>query len=66
VQIATMGSYVYGVQPDNFAPLFLSALLYFADLRRVRAFWLMALLALATVESVAVTVAAVGLYLAIS
>jgi uncharacterized membrane protein len=66
VQIATLGSYVYGVHPDNFTPLFLFALLYFADLRRVRAFWLMALLALATVESVAFTVAAVGLYLAIS
>jgi uncharacterized membrane protein len=66
VQIATLGSYVYGVHLDNFAPLFLFALLYFADLRRARAFWLMALLALSTVESVAITAAAIGLYLAIS
>lgn len=66
VQIATLGSYVYGAHPDNFAPLFLFALLYFAELRRPRAFWLMALLALATVESVAITTAAVGAYLALS
>ena len=61
VQIATLGSYVYGIHPDNFAPAFLFALLYFADLRRPRAFLIMAILALATADTVAITLVAIGL-----
>ena len=66
VQIATLGSYVYGPHPDNFAPLCLFALVYFADRRKPRAFWLAGLLALCTVESVAITTAAVAAYLALT
>jgi uncharacterized membrane protein len=66
VQVATLGDYIYGMHPDNFAPLFLFAALYFADCRKPRSFWLMALLALSTVESVAPTVAAIGLYTALT
>lgn len=65
VQVATLGSYIYGMHPDNFAPLFLFALLYGAELRRPRAFWLMALLALATAETIALTMVSLGVYLAI-
>lgn len=63
VQVATLGDWVYGFHPDNIAPLCLFAMLYFADLRRPRGFWAMALLALASVESLAPAVEAVALYM---
>jgi uncharacterized membrane protein len=66
VQVATLGEYVYGPHPDNFAPFCLFALLYFAERRRARSFWLMGLLALSTVESLAPTVAAIALYLSLT
>ncbi|MEP7200836.1 MAG: DUF2079 domain-containing protein [Chloroflexota bacterium] len=65
-QIGSLGMYVYGPHLDNLAPLFLLCMLYFAAVRRPRAFWLMGLLALGTVETTALTVAAIGLYLAVA
>ncbi len=62
VQIAALGTYVYGPRADNATPLFLFGMLYFADARRPRAFWLMALLGLASSETFAPVVAAIGAY----
>ncbi|TMC56592.1 MAG: DUF2079 domain-containing protein, partial [Chloroflexi bacterium] len=56
---------MYGVHPDNFAPLWLFGLLYFAELRRVRSFWLMGMLALCTVESILPGVAVIGILVAL-
>jgi hypothetical protein len=61
VQVAALGAYVYGPHPDNVAPFCMFALLYFAERQRARGFWLMGLLALSAVESLAPTVAAVAL-----
>jgi uncharacterized membrane protein len=66
VQVATLGDYIYGMHPDDFAPLFLFSALCFAAQRKARGFWLMSLLGLALVESVAPTVAAIGLYAALT
>jgi len=65
VQVATLGDWVYSIHPDNIAPLCLFSLLYFADVRRARGFWLMSALALLSVESLAPTVAAVGIVIAL-
>ncbi len=65
VQVATLGDWVYGIHPDNIAPLCFFSLLYFADVRRARSFWLMGLLALLSVESLAPSVAAIGVVIAL-
>jgi uncharacterized membrane protein len=66
VQVATLGDYIYGMHPDDFMPLLMLGAFVCATRLRPRAFWLLSLLALATVESVAPTVAALGLYMSFS